>query len=206
MEQVERKIEYLHDNKIIYKRGVINDRPSQVFEWGSFYEDGTYECFTLFNTRAKINTYKAFQWHLHVLWYLNEKMTQDQFMELALFIADTANGFTTFSIPGDVLNRFVADVSLKDLELSPTNRPRKIIFKDACVFSRIEKLRIVGQLIGKKKISETEIYDAMLMLHDDREKITIDKIAEELDVSTRTIYRNMTAELRKEKQLLNSEL
>lgn len=206
MEQVERQMEYLHDRQLIYRRGVITDKPTQVFDWGSYYEDGTYECYTLFNTRAKINTYKAFQWHLHVLWYLNESITQDQFMELALFLADKANGFTTFSIPGDILNKFVADVSLKDLETAPSNRLRKIIFKDACTLGRIEKLKIVGQLIGKKRISETEIYDAMLMLHDDREKITINKIAEELDVSSRTIYRNMTAELRKEKELLNSEL
>ena len=202
----ERDMEYLHDNKIIYRRGTVKDKPSQVFDWGYYYEEGTYECFTLFATKAKINTFKSFRWHLHVLWYLNESMSQDQFMELALFLADKDNGFITFSIPGEVLNTFVREVSLEDLDKAPTNKPRKIIFKDSCTLSRVDKLRIVGRLIGKKRISDPEIYDAMLMLHDDNEKITMNKIAEELGVSTRTVYRNMNAELRKEKELLNSEL
>lgn len=46
----------------------------------------------------------------------------------------------------------------------------------------------------------------MLLLHDDGEKLTINKIAESLGVSARTIHRNMSAELKKEKELLNTTL
>ena len=46
----------------------------------------------------------------------------------------------------------------------------------------------------------------MLLLHDDNEKLTINKIAEALGVSARTIHRNMSAELKKEKELLNTDL
>ena len=69
-----------------------------------------------------------------------------------------------------------------------------------------QKLTIVGQMIGKKKLSESEIYDAILMLHDNEIKITVLKLAETLDCSTRTVHRNMGVELKKEKELLNQQL
>jgi transcriptional antiterminator len=46
----------------------------------------------------------------------------------------------------------------------------------------------------------------MLYLHDINQKITITKLAQSLKVSTRTIYRSMTEELKKEKELLNKQL
>ena len=93
-----------------------------------------------------------------------------------------------------------------DLERPPANKLRKIIFKDNSGLTTEEKLRIVGTMVGKQKLTETEIYDAMLYLHDAGEKITIKKIAESLECSTRTVHRNMSVELKKEKQLLNQEL
>ena len=56
------------------------------------------------------------------------------------------------------------------------------------------------------KISENEIYDAMLLINDSKIKITVAKIASALKCSTRTIYRNMSNELKKEKELLNQQL
>ena len=70
-----------------------------------------------------------------------------------------------------------------------------------------EKLSIVGQLIGRsKKIVEEDIYQCMLDLNDDKQKITISKLAKLLECSTRTIYRNMGNQLKMEKELLNKEL
>jgi transcriptional antiterminator len=46
----------------------------------------------------------------------------------------------------------------------------------------------------------------MLYTHDDGDKITVEKLANYLGCSTRTIYRNMGNELKKEKELLNQEL
>ncbi len=46
----------------------------------------------------------------------------------------------------------------------------------------------------------------MLLLNDQNKKITIAKIAKLCDCTPRTIYRNMGDTLRKEKELLNSEL
>ena len=69
-----RRLEYLHRNRIIYRRHPIYDKPNQVFTWGDFYQDGTYECYELFRSKAKITTYRSLKWHLLVLWYLNDDM------------------------------------------------------------------------------------------------------------------------------------
>ena len=91
-----RNMRYLHSNKIIYRRGPINDQPSETFEWGMFYESGTHECYELFRSKAKITSYKSLKWHLLVLWYLNPQLDQDKFEQLAYYIAEKDNGFITF--------------------------------------------------------------------------------------------------------------
>ena len=206
MSKYERNMDYLNRRKIIYRRNPITDKPSHVYDWGFFYEKGTREYFALFTSKAKINTYRSLKWHLHVLWHLNHAMSQDEFRETAFYLADRENGFVTFTLSEQTLETFIHDVSIKDLDERPPNKLRKIIFKDSCPLNRIEKLKIVGRVVGKQKLSETEIYDAMLLLHDDGEKLTINKIAEALGVSPRTIHRNMSSELKKEKKLLNTEL
>ena len=126
-----RKLEYLHRNKIIYRRHPILDKPNQVFDWGEFYENGTYECYELFRSKAKITTYKSLKWHLLVLWYLND-LSDEKFSELALFICDKDNGFITFNIPTDLLDKVINEVIQYDRTKPPKNRLRKVIFKDGC--------------------------------------------------------------------------
>ena len=93
----------------------------------------------------------------------------------------------------------------QDLDNPPKNRLRKIVFKDSSGLSTVEKLKIVGQIIGKAKgIREDDIYEAMLYIHENQ-KITIPKIAKALKCTTRTIYRHMSEELKEEKQLLNKQ-
>ena len=70
-----------------------------------------------------------------------------------------------------------------------------------------EKLRIVGQLIGRTKaVTQDDIYDLMLSLNHSGWKITIKRLAMRLNCSTRTIHRNMCEELKREKELLNKQL
>ena len=71
----------------------------------------------------------------------------------------------------------------------------------------MEKLRIVGKLIGRtKKIESDDVYEMMIQLHHDNKKITIQRISELLNVTTRTVHRRMCYELKKEKELLNQQL
>tara|TARA_R110001606_G_scaffold815_1_gene3153 strand:+ start:560 stop:808 length:249 start_codon:yes stop_codon:yes gene_type:complete len=73
-----------------------------------------------------------------------------------------------------------------------------------CPLDLSQKLTIVGQLIGRsKKIHEDDIYQCMLDINDMGKRITINRLAGLLDCSARTIHRNMSYELKKEKELLN---
>lgn len=202
----DRNIKYLIDRRIIYRQSPIKDQPTAIYDWGYFYEDGTNECYELFRSKAKINTYKSLKWHLLVIWYLNPQLDQDQLESLCRFICDKSNNFVTFTISEQLLKTIIYEVSMQDLETPPKNKTRKIIFKEFCKLTTEQKLQIVGTIVGRKKISESEIYDAMLYTHDDGDKITVDKLAKHLGCSTRTIYRNMGNELKREKELLNQNL
>ena len=206
-----RNLKYLNDRRIVYRRNPITDIPTIENEVYMFYENGTHECYELFRSKAKITTYKSLKWHLLVLWYLNPQLDQDEFMELATFIADKQNGFIAFAIHAELLRKIVYDVSMYDLNQPPKNKLRKVIFKPAIPgkpdLSKEDKLRIVGELIGRsKKVHADDIYECMLDLHDMGKKITIGRIAGLLDCSTRTIHRSMPEELKREKELLNQQL
>ena len=201
------KLKYLNDNRIVYRRNPITDKPTQENECYMFYENGTYECYELFRSKAKITTYKSLKWHLLVLWYLNPDIDPDQFLYIAQHIADKRNGFISFKIPDDLLKKIVYEVSMLDLEKPPKNKLRKVIFKYGNGLSKEEKLRIVGKLIGRsKKVHKDDIYDIMLMLNHGGWKITIARLAKGLDCSTRTVHRNMSEDLKREKELLNQQL
>ena len=202
-----RNLKFLDKNKIIYRRDPINDKPSEVYEWGDVYHKGTYECYDLFRTKAKITTYKSLKWHLLVIWYLNPAMDQDEFEYVAKNIVDKNNGFITFSVSEQLLKNIIYEVSMYDLEYPPKNKLRKIIFKDSCLLDASEKLQIVGSIIGKsKRVTQDDIYQCMLDINDTGNKITTEALASMLKCSARTIFRNMGNELKKEKELLNSQI
>ena len=201
---IPRYLSYLNKKRIVYRRNPIEDKPTLEFAEGKFYEDGTYECYDLFRSKAKITTYKSLKWHLLVLWYLNPKLDADKFSALAETIANYKYGFIAFEIPPELLKRMVYDVSMCDLDEPPKNKLRKVIFNDNSGLSLSEKLTIVGQLIGKsKRIHKDDIYQCMLDINHMDQKITIAKLASSLKCSARTIHRNMGYELKKEKELLN---
>jgi len=202
-----RNLDYFHRRRIVYRRGPITDTPTETFDWGDFYETGTYECYELFRSKAKITSYRSMKWHMLVLWYLNPQLTYDEITELTRFISDKNNGFTTITLTDASIVNLVDEVFEKDLEEPPKNKMRKIIFKEGSGLEPNQKLSIVGKMVGRmKKAEPPDIYEAMLGIHDNNKKITISKIAKTLNVSTRTVYRNITEEIRKEKTLLNEEV
>lgn len=202
-----RKIEHLNDNRIIYRRLPVSDKPSHSFDWGYFYEDGTYEFYDLFKSKALINTYKSLRWHLRVIWYLNPQLNLEEFSKLAEFIANKNNGFTTFTMPPEKLKNVIRDINKTDLERPPNNKQRKIIFKDFTGLTLNEKLTIVGQLIGKQsEIDSSKIYESMLLINHEGKRITIKLLADILNCSTRTINRKMNDQLKQEKNILNEKI
>ena len=202
-----RNLKYLNDHRIVYIRMPVTDKPTIDNDKYMFYEDGTHECYELFRSKAKITTYKSLKWHLLVLWYLNPQLDQDDFMKVAEVIANKDYGFISFNIHSDLLRKIVYEVSMLDLEESPKNKLRKVIFKYGNRLSKEEKLKVVGELVGKtKRIHPDDIYQCMIDINEWSKKITISRIAGLLDCSTRTIHRNMCTELKREKELLNQLL
>ena len=203
----ERNLKYLNDNRIVYRRMPITDKPTVEATYWDHYMEGTYECYELFRSKAKITTYRSLKWHLLVLWYLNPQLDQDKFEDIAYVIANKDHGFITFNIPSQLLKQMVYEVSMLDLDEPPKNRLRKVIFKYGNPLSKEDKLRIVGSLIGRSKsIHQDDIYSCMLDLNHANKNITISAIAELLDCSTRTVHRNMCTELKREKELLNKQI
>ena len=202
-----RNLNYFNNNRIVYKRDPITDKPTSETKQYMFFEQGTYECYHLFTSKAKITTFKSLKWHLLVLWYLNPHLDQDQFMVVAEILAHKPNGFTSFAIHSDLLRKIVYEVSMLDLDEPPKNKLRKVIFKYGSGLTKEEKLSIVGELIGRsKRIHTDDIYQCMLDLNDMNKKVTISRIAGLLNCSSRTIHRNMCTELKREKELLNKQL
>ena len=202
----DRNIKWLNDRRVVYRRDPINDIPTIETDQYKYYEDGTYEAYNLFNSKAKITTYKSLKWHLLVLYYLNENLLDLEFASICHFLADKNNGFVTFFISDKVLHEMIKDV-INQGEIIPKNRQRKVIFKPYCMLSISEKLSIVGKLIGRSSNIDNEaIYQCMLDLNHMGKKITWSKVASLLKCSTRTIYRNLCDDLKKEKQTLNEEI
>lgn len=202
----ERNIKQLNMWRVIYRRNPVNDIPTIETDKYKYYEDGTYECYHLFNTKAKITTYKSLKWHMLVLYYLNmDNMLNSNFVTVAKFIANKENGFVTFFIGAKKLENMIKDVLMQGGD-PPANKLRKVIFKEYNMLTISEKLSIVGKLIGRSSIDKETIYQAMLDMNDDGVKITIKWLAQLLNVSQRTIYRHMCDDLKREKQILNEKV
>ena len=204
---MERKFDHLINNRVIWRRDPVTDIPDIETDKYLFYKDGTYQCYNLFRSKAKITTYRSLKWHMLVLWYLNPDWDEHKAMDIAMYITDKENGFITFNINRWNVARLINDLSVVDLEHPPTNKLRKIIFKWNCGLTKSEKLSIVGQLIGKMNgVDKSDIYEAMTQINYEGYKIIISKLAKMLNVTPRTIYRHMNDELKQEKERLNEEI
>ena len=205
----DRNLKWLNNRRIVYRRDPITDVPTIETEQYKYYADGTYKCYHLFNSKAKITTYKSLKWHMLVLYYLNidgvegdEISLEDDMRSVFKFIANKDNGFVTFFIKQKILNDMIEDVFNQGGD-PPANKLRKVVFKPYSGLDLSGKLKIVGQLIGRPSIDKYDIYDAMVEVDG---KITISKIAKLLSCSTRTVHRHMSDDLKREKQILNEKL
>ena len=201
----DRNMKWLNDRKIRYRQDPINDKPTEETALYKYYENGTYECYHLFRSKAKITTYRSLKWHFLVLYYLNQDngLLPSHVYE---FIADKNNGFVTFFISDKKLQQMIEDVFVIGGE-PPVNKKRKIIFKDYSGLTPSEKMSIVGKLIGRSsRVDEENIYQCMLDLNETGKNITWGRVARLLNCSTRTVQRNLNNILRNEKQILNEEI
>ena len=209
----DRKLNWLDNKRVIYYRNPITDVPTESTDLYDYYAEGTFQCYNLFRSKAKITTYKSLKWHFLVLYYLNadgiegdDVSLDDDMRSIFNFIANKENGFVTFFMKQKILDNMINEV-LGIGDTPPRNRIRKVIFKHGTGLTLSQKLSIVGTLIGRgRKVSEDDIYQCMLDLNHEKQKITISKLAKLLGCTTRTIHRNMGNQLKTEKELLNNEL
>jgi len=201
---MDRRFKYLWDRQVVCRRNPITDIPDEETDTYMFFKEGTHQCYDLFRSKAKITTYRSFKWHMLVLWYLNPDWEKDDAIDIAMYIADKTNGFTTFNMNKWNIERVINDIYLMDLEEPPRNKLRKIVFKHNCGLTKSEKLSIVGKLIGRLNgVKKEDIYTSMLLLNDSDQKITIAKLAKSLKCTPRTIHRHMCKELKQVKEELN---
>ena len=202
----DRNLKWLNDRRIVYRKDPDTDIPTIETKQYKYYENGTHQCYHLFNSKAKITTYKSLKWHMLVLKYLNEDLLDLEFASICHMIADKENGFVTFFIRGKLLHEMIKNVIAQGGD-PPKNKLRKVIFKPYNGLTLSEKLSIVGKLIGRSSgVDKEDIYQCMLDLNDLGKKITWSRVAGLLDCSTRTIYRNLCGDLKHEKQILNEEV
>ena len=205
---MERQFKYLINRRVVWRQEPTTDIPDEETDEYMFYKEGTYQYYNLFRSKAKITTYRSFKWHMLVLWYLNPSWEKKDALDIAMYLSYKPNGFTTFTINKWNVERLVEDVYNMELDEPPRNKLRKIVFKQFTGLDKIDKLRIVGKLIGRLKgVDSTDIYEAMLQTNYKGNKITISGLAKLLNVTPRTIYRRMNKypALKQEKQILNEE-
>ncbi len=203
----ERNLTYLNNKRLIYRRLPTTDIPDIDAKEFMYFQNGTHQCYELFRSSAKINTYRSLKWHLLVLWYLNPSIDQDNFISLSEYIVHKPNGFVTFNVSERLLEKVIYEVSMSDLDRPPKNKLRKVIFKPFSGLTKEQKLSIVGQLVGQSpRIQSDDIYAVMIDINDTGQKITIRRVSELLGVSKRTIHRYMCQDLKKEKELLNQQI
>jgi len=209
----DRNMKWLNDKRVLYRQDPITDIPSIETKKYKYYADGTYQCYHLFNSKAKITTYKSLKWHMLVLYYLNIDgvdgdivSLEDDMRYIFKFIANKENGFVTFFIKTKILNDIIQNVFDQGGD-PPANKIRKIVFKPYNGLTLSKKLSIVGKLIGRSSsIDEKNIYECMLNINDSGAQISIQYIADLLSVSKRTVYRHISDDLKQEIKNLNEKI
>jgi hypothetical protein len=203
MEQIKRKINWLWNRRIITTRYPINDKPTSTYNWGWFYEDGTYECYELFKNDHKINTFKSYNWHISVIKHINE-LSYEDFYDACMFIRNRVNGFTTVDIPKEGAEKMILNTYNFKHADAPPNKLRKIIFKIGCGLEMHEKRSIIGQLIGRGgRITSDDIVNCIKYIHYSGYKVTITNISSDMNCSRPTIYSVMTDDIKQEMDRLN---
>ena len=203
---MDRKFKYLIDNYVDWRRNPKTDIPDEETDTYMFYNKGTYQCYDLFRSKAKITTYRSFMWHMLVLKHLNQDWSSKDVLDIATYIANKNNGFTTFNMNKWNVQRVVKDLDLIDSSDPPRNKLRKVIFKFNCGLDKSQKLSIVGKLIGRSSVTPEGVYEAMLQINYEGDKIIISKLAKMLNVTPRTIHRRMCEDLKRTKKELNEEI
>ena len=201
-----RKLQWLWDRRIITTRLPITDKPTETFNWGWFYEKGTYQYYSLFHSPHLIKSPNGFSWHLRVLHFLNN-FSYDELTEVGNFIANKRNGFTASYIIENIKDKIINDVYNDKSDRVPENRLRKVIFKMGCGLELHEKQIITGQLIGRSsRINNDDVIACAYLISQRSKKVTVSGISRSLGCSRTILYKLMDTDTKNQIHRLNKDL
>ena len=95
LSNMDRQFKYLINRRVVWRQEPTTDIPDEETKEYMFFKNGTYQYYDLFRSKAKITTYRSFKWHMLVLWYLNPEWTEDDALDIAIYLSYKPNGFTS---------------------------------------------------------------------------------------------------------------
>lgn len=143
---------------------------------------------SLYRTSRRINTFAELEYIAEKFIWLNPDFSLDKMKALFIELSDRENGNIIRTYSQSRVRTMVERVY--DRKKEPyCNKLRKVIFNPAQFKTRKEKMKIVGELVSKKKRPSAErINEAIKDLWLEKEKITIQSVTERLG-STRHLVR-----------------
>lgn len=170
------------------------------------------EHYHLYRSTRKINTFAELQYIGEKFVYLNPDFDIELTKRLFVALSDRESGHIIRTYSAERVEGMIEFVHNQQKKpFCP--RLRKIVFNPSVMISKSEKMQIVGELIGRKERPENEeIEETISELYVNFERITIKRVASELnttpyliraffDDSVMKSIKNANKEIRYEKQI-----
>ena len=137
--------------------------------------------FHLYRSSKKINSFSELQYVAEKFIYLNPDFDIDRMKRLFVALSDRESGHIVRTYSAGRVENMVEYVSAHRKQ-PYYSRLRKIVFNPGKMITREEKRKIIGELIGVKDRPEPdEIEQVISDLYTNHEKITIKRVAQELN-------------------------
>lgn len=162
-----------------------------------FFPDEKTEFYSLSYYKRKIQSFQEFLYTMEVLYYLNPDIEWELFLEAALWVSDRSNGKIVRTYGTARVKEGLAKI-WENPRKPYVNQYRRVVFNPSRRISKEDKLSTVGRLCGgrKKATTEQEIYDVMEEFMAEDVKITINVLAEKMNVTRQTISKHMTKDMK----------
>jgi hypothetical protein len=162
--------------------------------------------YSLYRTKRKINSFYELEHIAEKFRYLNPDFDEGLMVDLFVKLSDRESGHIIRTYDQDRVTRMVYSV-LKKKKTPYMRNKRKIVFNPVKYISKEDKLEIVGSLIGRKPlIEEQDLKFIISDLYENRERITLSKIAELTDTSRYIVKKSIPNKMWREIVNLNEKI
>jgi hypothetical protein len=162
--------------------------------------------YSLYRTKRKINSFYELEHIAEKFRYLNPDFDEGLMVDLFVKLSDRESGHIIRTYDQDRVTRMVYSV-LKKKKTPYMRNKRKIVFNPVKYISKEDKREIVGKLIGRKPlIAEEDLKFIVSDLYENRERITLTKIAELTDTSRYIVKKSISAKMWRDIVNLNEKI